>query len=134
MARGRVWRRLVVWAVAAMCCAAGSACGDGDDSEGCFIVPEENKASSAGTLVYSVSGTALAQVFKIAYTASDGIKTVDNPSLPFSVSVQLKTGDRMHMEVTGSADEGASLSAGYTFSAASMAAGNNVSAADTCQH
>ncbi|HEX6245604.1 MAG TPA: hypothetical protein VFZ61_31990 [Polyangiales bacterium] len=116
----------------ALCCAVGSACGDGDDSEGCLLQPEQGKAEAAGTLVYAVSGSAIAQVFKVVYATPAGEKTVDNPTLPFSVSLEVPAGASMHLEVTGSASPGASIMAGYSLRTADASAGAAVSA--TCQH
>lgn len=132
MARARWLRRFSGWTLAAMCWLGGSACGDGDDAEGCFVQPTADKSDEAGTLVYTVSGSAIAKVFKVVYAAPEGEKTVDNPTLPFSVSLQVPAGATMHIEVTGSAGPGASISAGYSFTNAAMS--DSVLQSATCQH
>lgn len=131
MARGRMWRRLVVSALAAMCCAGGSACGDGDDTEGCFVTPPVVETDAAGTLTYSVSSSPLGQVFKVVYATPEGEKTVEDPKLPFSVQLQVPSGAKVKLEVTGRADQGGSIMAGYSFTNGGLDA---FATSETCGH
>ncbi|HEX2671318.1 MAG TPA: hypothetical protein VHM25_10630 [Polyangiaceae bacterium] len=91
-------------------------CGsDEEASNACTAAPPSDAASADGKVTYSASVTGNGTVVSLVYQADSKAVTVNHPSLPFEVTVDVKEDDPIGISVTGSASNGGKVTAAYAF-------------------
>jgi hypothetical protein len=90
------------------------ACGDGDDTGECQL-DLTDKVSGAGTLTYDVTSSGAATVHRIVYESASGPMTLESPTIPFKLPLQLTSGATVQLRVVGTTESGGKISAGFTY-------------------
>jgi hypothetical protein len=108
-------QKMIALLLAALYSPALLGCSSDDDSNACTVAPPSDTASADGKVTYTASVTGNGSVDVIEYKTSSGSETVKKPSLPFTVTIDVKENDPIGITVTGSASNGGKVIAAYGF-------------------
>ena len=90
-------------------------CSSDEDSNACALLTPSATASADGTVTYSASVQGNGSIDSLEYTSDSKPVTVKNPSLPFSVTIDVQENDPISISAVGTAANGGKVIAGYEF-------------------
>jgi hypothetical protein len=88
-------------------------CKKDNGSGQCTASPVADTAPANGTVMYSATVSGGGKLISVTYQDAGGPVTVNNPTSPWHISVNVNSGAAINISVKGS---GGKITAGYTFS------------------
>jgi hypothetical protein len=107
-----------------------SSCSKSDDSQPCDVSTNPTTAGAAESVSYSANKIGNATMSSLTYGGANGDIMVNNPTLPFSMTVNVPQGASISVSASGKSSSGGGLAVGFVI----QNPNNPEVQADTCLH